>query len=163
MANYTLQDITELRELTGMGLGDIKKALEEADGNRAKAMEVLRERGAKIMDKKSDRTTGEGIIEAYVHAKRTGVIVEVNCETDFVSRSEGFKEFAHDIALQIASMNPATVEELLSQAFVKDSKLTIADYLRDNTSRMGEKIVISRFTRYSLGETEAATEEVAAE
>ena len=156
MANYTLKDITDLREMTGMGLSDIKKALEEADGDRSKAMVALKERGAKIMDKKSDRTAGEGIIEAYVHAGRTGVIVEINCETDFVARGEGFKEFAHDVALQIASMNPENVEELLEQSFVKDSKLTINDYLRDTTSKMGEKIVITRFVRYALGETAVA-------
>ena len=152
MANYTMEDIAELRDMTGMGLMDIKKALEEADGNRPKAMELLKERGAKIMDKKSDRTVGEGLIEAYVHAGRIGVILEVNCETDFVSRSETFKEFAHDLALQISSMKPSTVEELLEQPFIKDSKMTIGDYLRDATSKLGERIVIARFQRYLLGE-----------
>jgi len=156
MANYTLEAITELRELTGMGLSDIKKALEEAEGDRSKALGLLKERGAKIMDKKSDRTVGEGLIEAYVHNGRIGVLVEVNCETDFVSRSELFKEFAHDLALQISSMNPATVEELLEQVFIKDSKLTIADYLRETTSKIGERIVITRFARFLLGETASA-------
>lgn len=155
MANYTTQDISELREQTGMGLMDIKKALNEAKGNRAQAMELLRERGAKIMDKKSDRTAGEGLIEAYVHAGRIGVLVEVNCETDFVARSEAFKEFIHDLALQISSMAPATVEELLEQPWIKEGKLTIGDYLRDTTSKIGEKIQIARFTRYVLGETQA--------
>lgn len=152
MADYTIKDITELRELTGMGMGDIKKALDEAKGERTKALELLRERGAKIMDKKADRTTGEGAIEAYVHAGRTGVLVEINCETDFVSRGELFKEFTHDVALQIASMAPTSIDELMEQPFVKDSKLTIADYLRDTTSKIGEKIVIKRFSRYVLGE-----------
>ncbi|MBU6389325.1 translation elongation factor Ts [Patescibacteria group bacterium] len=156
MANYTLQDITELRELTGMGLSDIKKALEEAEGDRSKALEALRKRGASIMEKKSERTAGEGLIEAYVHGGRTGVLVEINCETDFVSRGELFKEFAHDIALQIASMAPENVEELLAQTYIKDSKLTIADYLRDTTGKLGEKIVITRFIRYGLGETAEA-------
>jgi len=151
MANYTMSDVADLREQTGMGLMDIKKALDEADGNRGKALEVLKERGAKIMSKKSDRTVGEGIIEAYVHNGRIGVMLEVNCETDFVARSETFQEFAHDVALQISSMSPLTVEELLGQPFVKDSKQTIADYLQDATSRLGERIVISRFTRYVLG------------
>ena len=151
MANYSVSDITELRELTGMGMMDIKKALEEADGNRPKALELLKERGAKIMDKKSDRTVSEGLIEAYVHNGRIGVLVEVNCETDFVSRSDLFKEFVHDLSLQISSMNPLTSEELLGQTFIKDSKMTIADYLRETTSKVGERVVISRFTRYVLG------------
>ncbi|MEI6478206.1 MAG: translation elongation factor Ts [bacterium] len=154
MANYTMQDIAELREQTGMGLSDIKNALEEAAGDRAKAMTFLKERGAKIMGKKADRDASEGVIEAYVHSGRIGVIVEVNCETDFVARGEAFKEFAHDLALQIASMAPENVEELLEQAFVKDSKLTIGEYLQDTTSKMGEKIVISRFTRYELGQSQ---------
>lgn len=153
MANYSMKDITDLREITGMGLGDIKKALDESDGNRDKALQALRERGAKIMDKKSDRNAGEGVIEVYVHAGKTGVIVEINCETDFVAKSDAFKDFAHDIALQIASMSPESVEELLAQSFVKDSKQTISDYLVDTTGRMGEKIVITRFNRYFLGET----------
>lgn len=159
MANYTLQDITELRDLTGMGLGDIKNALEEAGGDRSKALVVLKERGAKIMGKKADRHAGEGLIEVYVHAGRTGVILELNCETDFVARSETFKEFAHDLALQISSMSPITVEELLGQSFIKDSKLTIASYLQEMTSRLGEKIVITRFTRYGLGETAISSED----
>ena len=153
MANYSLQDVTDLREQTGMGLMDIKKVLDEADGNRAKALELLKERGAKIMAKKADRVSGEGVIEAYVHAGRIGVMLELNCETDFVARSETFKEFAHDLALQVSSMAPETVEELLEQPFIKDSKMSIADYLRDMTSKLGERLVISRFTRMVLGET----------
>ena len=154
MANYTTEDISALRELTGMGLMDIKNALEEAGGKRDKAMELLRERGAKIMDKKSDRIAGEGIVEAYVHGGRIGVLVEVNCETDFVGRSELFKEFAHDLALQISSMKPADVEELLAQDFIKDTSRTIADYLRDTTSKLGERVVLKRFTRKVLGQDE---------
>ena len=153
MENYSLQDVTDLREQTGMGLMDIKKVLDEADGNRAKALELLKERGAKIMAKKADRVSGEGVIEAYVHAGRIGVMLELNCETDFVARSETFKEFAHDLALQVSSMAPETVEELLEQPFIKDSKMSIADYLRDMTSKLGERLVISRFTRIVLGET----------
>ena len=160
MANYTMKDVADLREETGMGLMDIKNALEEADGNRAKTMELLKERGAKIMGKKSDRTAGEGVIEGYVHNGRIGVMLEVNCETDFVARSETFKEFSHDVALQISSMKPDSVEELLEQPWIKDSKMTFGDYLRDMTSKLGEKIVISRFDRYVLGETSVKEEGV---
>ena len=156
MANYTTQDIAELREKTGMSMSDIKNALVEADGDKAKALELLKERGAKIMDKKSDRVAGEGIVEVYKHGGRIGVMLEVNCETDFVASSESFKEFAHDLALQISSMAPETVEALLEQPFIKDSKLTIADCLRDVTSRLGERIVIARFERWVLGEGQTA-------
>jgi elongation factor Ts len=162
MANYTTADIAELREQTGMGLMDVKKALDEADGNKPKALELLKERGAHIMNKKADRHASEGLIEAYVHSGKIGVLVEINCETDFVARSETFKEFAHDLSLQISSMAPATVEELLEQSFIKDSKLTIAGYLANVTGKLGEKVVISRFTRFTLGENagEKPAEEV---
>jgi elongation factor Ts len=151
MANYTTEDITALREQTGMGLMDIKKALDEAEGDRAQAMKLLQERGAQIMAKKADRVAGEGIIETYVHGGRIGVMIEINCETDFVARSESFKEFAHDVALQISSMAPETLDELLAQPFIKDSKLSIGDYLNATTGKLGEKITITRFVRYVLG------------
>ena len=152
MATSPLETITELRELTGMGLMDIKKAVDEAGGDRGKALELLKERGAHLMAKKSDRAVGEGVIEAYVHAGRIGVLVEVNCETDFVARAELFKEFAHDLALQISSMAPESVEELLAQDFIKDTKLTIADYLQATTAKVGERIVVKRFSRFVLGQ-----------
>lgn len=151
MAAYTTKDIAELREQTGMGLMDVKKALEEASGDKKKALELLKERGAEIMEKKSGRTATEGLIESYVHANKIGVLVEVNCETDFVARSETFQEFAHDLALQISSMDPKDVEELMSQPFIKDSKVSIADYLRDVTGKLGEKVVVARFVRMTLG------------
>lgn len=152
MANYTTQDIAELREQTGMGLMDVKKALDEAAGDKKKALELLKERGAEIMQKKSGRTAAEGLIESYVHNNKIGVLVEVNCETDFVARSETFKEFAHDLALQISSMAPADLDELMAQPFIKESKTTIADYLRDVTGKLGEKIVVARFVRITLGD-----------
>jgi elongation factor Ts len=152
MPNYTTTDITDLREQTSMGLMDVKKALDEADGDKAKALELLRERGASLVAKKADRHAAQGVIEAYVHGGRIGVLVEVNCETDFVARGDAFKEFAHDLALQIASMAPVTVDELLDQDFFKDTKLTIKQYLAEVTGKLGEKIVIGRFDRYVLGE-----------
>ncbi len=152
MPNYTTADIAELREQTSMGLMDVKKALDESDGDKKKALELLAERGASIMQKKAGRHAAEGVIEGYVHGGRIGVLVEVNCETDFVARGEVFKEFAHDLSLQISSMAPADVAELLEQPFIKDSKLTISQYLADVTGKLGEKIVISRFERYMLGE-----------
>lgn len=152
MAAYTTADITELREMTSMGLMDVKKALDESEGDKTKALALLKERGASIMAKKAGRHASEGVIEAYVHGGRIGVLVEVNCETDFVARGDDFKAFAHDLALQISSMGPETVEELLEQAFIKDTKLTIGQYLADITGKMGEKITITRFSRYLLGE-----------
>lgn len=152
MAAYTTADIAELREMTQMGLMDVKKALDEAAGDKKKALELLKERGASIMEKKAGRHAADGVIEAYVHGGRIGVLLEVNCETDFVSRGDAFREFAHDVALHIASAAPAHVAELLEQEFIKDTSKTVGELLSEVTGKIGEKIVITRFERYVLGE-----------
>lgn len=107
----SIDDIRKLKELTGVGLTDAKTALVEADGNFDKALEAMRKKGLTKAEKKADREAREGIIESYVHGGRIGVLVEVNCETDFVARTDGFKDFAHQIALQVASMSPVYVSE----------------------------------------------------
>jgi len=107
----TVEDIKKLKELTGIGLTDAKAALVEAEGDFDKALEALRKKGLTKAEKKADREALEGVIDSYVHGGRIGVLVEVNCETDFVARTEGFKDFAHQIALQVASMAPEFVSE----------------------------------------------------
>jgi elongation factor Ts len=107
----SIDDIRKLKELTGVGLTDAKVALVEADGDFDKALEAMRKKGLTKAEKKADREAREGIIDSYVHGGRIGVLVEVNCETDFVARTDGFKEFAHNIALQVASMNPTYISE----------------------------------------------------
>ena len=107
----SIDDIKKLKELTGVGLTDAKKALVEADGDFDKALEEMRKKGLTKAEKKADREALEGVIDSYVHGGRIGVLVEVNCETDFVARTDGFKEFAHMIALQVASMSPVYVSE----------------------------------------------------
>ena len=107
----SIEDIKKLKELSGIGLTDAKTALVEAGGDFDKALEVLRKKGVTKAEKKGDREAREGLIDSYVHGGRIGVIVEVNCETDFVARTDGFKSFAHEIALQIASMSPIYVSE----------------------------------------------------
>ena len=107
----SIDDIRKLKELTGVGLTDAKTALVEADGDFDKALEEMRKKGLTKAEKKADREALEGVIDSYVHGGRIGVLVEVNCETDFVARTDGFKEFAHMIALQVASMNPVYVSE----------------------------------------------------
>ncbi|GGA34338.1 elongation factor Ts [Kroppenstedtia guangzhouensis] len=106
----TAAQVKELREKTGAGMMDCKKVLQEADGNMEKAMELLREKGLAKAEKKADRIAAEGLVEAYIHANgRIGVLVEVNCETDFVAKTDDFKEFVKDIAMQIAALNPKYV------------------------------------------------------
>lgn len=108
----SIDDIKKLKELTGIGLTDAKLALVEAEGNFDKALESLRKKGVTKAEKKGDREAREGIIDSYVHSGRIGVLVEVNCETDFVARLDNFKTFAHEIALQIAAMAPLYVSEV---------------------------------------------------
>lgn len=107
----SIDDIKKLKELSGIGLTDAKAALVEANGDFDKALEALRKKGVTKAEKKGDREAREGIVDSYVHSGRIGVIVEVNCETDFVARTDGFKAFVHNIALQIASMAPMYVSE----------------------------------------------------
>ncbi len=107
----SIEDIKKLKELTGVGLGDAKSALVEADGDFDKALEQMRKKGLTKAEKKADREALEGVIDSYVHGGRIGVLVEVNCETDFVARTEAFKDFAHQVALQVASMAPVYVSE----------------------------------------------------
>ncbi len=107
----SIDDIRKLKELTGVGLTDAKQALVEADGDFDKALEAMRKKGLTKAEKKADREAREGLIEGYVHGGRIGVLVEVNCETDFVARTDGFKEFAHNMALQVASMAPLYISE----------------------------------------------------
>lgn len=107
----SIDDIKKLKELTGVGLTDAKTALVAADGDFDKALEEMRKKGLTKAEKKADREALEGVIDSYVHGGRIGVLVEVNCETDFVARTDGFKEFAHMISLQVASMSPVYVSE----------------------------------------------------
>lgn len=107
----SIEDIKKLKELSGIGLTDAKIALVEANGDFDKALEVLRKKGVTKADKKSDREAREGLVDGYIHGGRIGVIVEVNCETDFVARTDNFKSFVHEIALQIASMSPIYISE----------------------------------------------------
>jgi elongation factor Ts len=107
----SIEDIKKLKELTGVGLTDAKQALVEADGNFDKALEAMRKKGLTRAEKKGDREAREGVIDSYVHSGRIGVVVEVNCETDFVARLDDFKKLAHEIAMQIAAMSPKYVTE----------------------------------------------------
>ena len=107
----SIEDIKKLKELSGIGLTDAKVALVEANGDFDKALEALRKKGVTKAEKKGDREARQGIIDSYVHSGRIGVLVEVNCETDFVARTDGFKSFVHEIALQVASMSPVYIGE----------------------------------------------------
>ena len=147
----SIEDIKKLKELSGIGLTDAKKALVEAEGDFDKALEALRKKGLTKAEKKGDRETREGLIESYVHSGRIGVVVEVNCETDFVARLPEFKEFAHQIAMQIAAMAPkyATVEDIPSEVYeAKKQEFLASDSLQDKPENMREQIVEGQLKKY---------------
>ena len=134
-----------------MSVIDCKNALEEAGGDMEKARELLRSRGAEIAKKKQEREAGEGIVDVYLHPTgKTGVLLDVRCETDFVAKSSDFKDLVHEVSLQIAAMDPADVEELLAQEYVKDNSKTVQSLLQEYIAKLGENIVVKRFARYHI-------------
>ncbi|MEA4999391.1 MAG: translation elongation factor Ts [Candidatus Limiplasma sp.] len=150
MAEVTSQMVKELREMTQAGMMDCKKALIEAEGDIEKAVEWLREKGLAAAAKKASRIAAEGMVTSYVTPDaQIGVVVEVNCETDFVANTDNFKGFCAKIASHIAKANPADVEALLSQPFADDPSKTITDLISDATVAIGEKISVRRFARYA--------------
>jgi len=150
--NITIDQIKKLRELTEAGVMESKKALEEAKGDMKKAEEILKKQGILKAEKKEGRETSAGLIDSYIHATgKVGVLLEVQCETDFVARTEDFKKLCHEIAMQIASMKPKTVDALLKQVYIRDGSLTIKDLIKSLIGKVGENVVVKRFERMELG------------
>ncbi len=163
----TATAVKELRELTGAGMLDCKEALEEADGDVEKAKLILKQKGIDIAASRGGRTTAEGVIHSYIHHNgRLGVLLEINCETDFVARTEDFRALAQKIAVHIAGAAPLYVSEedvpaaedadpkefaLLSQPYVQDPEVTIADMVQETIGKTGENIRVLRFARFELG------------
>lgn len=154
MAKYTVSDVKKLREETDAGMMDCKKALEEAAGNYARAVELVHKQGLAKADKKADRETKEGYIAAYVHGNgKVAALVELLCETDFVALNEDFKTVAKEIAMQVAAMAPETSEELLAQETIKRAGVTVEVMIKELSGKVGEKVSLGRFKRMMLGET----------
>ncbi len=198
MAEISIESIKKLKELSGVGLTDAKAALVEANGDFDAALKAMRKKGLTKAEKRGDRETREGIVDSYVHDGRIAAIVELNCETSFVAKTDEFKELAHKIAMQVASMNPMYVTEaeipeeqlaearkeaeatlsgkepadkkdailaakvskafadkvLMSQAYIFDDKMTVADFIKDSIAKTGENISVRQFKRIELGVTE---------
>ena len=167
--------IKELRDITCSSIAHCKKALEDAKGDIKQAVILLRKQGLEIAARKQSRSAKEGRVDAYIHhSNKIGVLLETNCESDFVARNEEFVRFTKDLAMQIAAANPTYIKKedvpaevlqhekskedyyknncLLEQVFVKDPGMTIKDYLGSIIAKIGENIVIRRFTRYKIGE-----------
>ena len=192
-----IEDVKRLKDLTGVGLTDAKAALEEANGDFDKALEAMRKKGLTKAEKRGEREARQGLVGTYNHDGRIGVLVEVNCETDFVARNDIFKDLVKDVAMHIAASNPEYVSTdevpadakskveaefsekakaegkpadmvakivegqvgkyfaekcLLEQPFVKNPDQTVGDYVKEHNARLGENIVVRRFSRIALGE-----------
>ncbi len=159
--------IKQLRERSGAGIMDCKRALEATDGVIEEAEKLLAQKGLAVASKKAGRTADQGLVDFYVHSGgRLGAMVEVNCETDFVARTDQFKSLAHDLAMQVAAMDPRFVHKddvpedsvlspeeaaLLSQAFIKDPSKTVQDLINETIGQVRENIQVRRFTRFEIG------------
>lgn len=145
------QQIKELRDKTGAGVSDIKKALEQSGGDSIKARALIEEELGSAAGKRAGRETGAGVVEAYIHSNaRIGALVELWCETDFVARNPAFKALAHEIVMQIGAMAPADAAALARQAFIKDEGKTVGDVVNEAIGRFGENIKIGNFARFEL-------------
>lgn len=144
------KDIQKLRMETGFGIMECKKALNDSDGDFSKAKKELAKKGAIKAEKRKGRETSQGVVETYVHDNRVGAMIILGCETDFVAKNEQFKKLAHDLAMQIASMDPKDEKELMKQTFIKDQDVTVEELIKDSIGKIGENIQIVDFKRMSL-------------
>ncbi|HUX35942.1 MAG TPA: translation elongation factor Ts [Candidatus Paceibacterota bacterium] len=145
-----VDDIKKLRDVTGAGVMECKKALADSRGDFDAAIKFIHERGLAKMEKRSDREAGAGLIQSYVHNERIGVILDVRAETDFVVRSEPFKKLAHDLAMHVAAAGPGNVEELLKQPYIKDESRTVDEIIKLTSAQVGENIQVKTFSRLEL-------------
>ena len=168
MATVGAAEIKVLRDMTGAGIMDCKRALEAADGDIDKAASELAQAGLASAAKKAGRAALEGVVESYIHTgNRVGSIVELNCETDFVARTDDFRQLAKDIAMQVAAMSPRYVDResveddagevsdedvLMEQMYIRDGSIKISDLVKSMTAKVGENVKIGRFQRFALGE-----------
>lgn len=146
-----IKQLKQLREETQASIADCRIALEETKDDYKKAIEWLKKRGLERADKKSDRETSQGLIESYIHQTgRTGSIIEILCETDFVARTDEFKHLAKEVAMQVAAMNPENVEELLKQEYIRDSSQTIEQLIKSVIGKLGENITVKKIARFAI-------------
>lgn len=145
--------LKKLREETGISLADCRKALEESSNDYKKALDWLQKHGIEKASKKADRQTSQGLVESYVHQNgRVGAMVELLCETDFVARTDEFKKLAHEIAMQVAAMNPKDVDTLLKQEYIRDGSKTMGDLIKEAIAKIGENIVVKKIIRIDISE-----------
>lgn len=149
MVDITL--LKRLRNETGVSLADCRKALEESNGDYQKALLWLKKHGIEKAEKKKERATSQGLIDCYIHQNgKIGAMVEILCETDFVARTSEFKTLAHEIAMQVASMNPKDIDSLLKQDYIRDTSKTIEIVIKEAIAKLGENIVVREFKRFEI-------------
>ena len=146
----TTENIKNLREQTGAGVMDAKRALEEAGGDIAKAVQIIQAKGLVKAEKRNERATGAGLIVSYIHNDRIGVLLDIRCETDFVARTDDFRELAYNVAMHIVAMNPVSTEALLAEPFIKDQSISIENLVKGVIAKVGENIRIEKFCYYAL-------------
>ncbi|MCL4390098.1 MAG: translation elongation factor Ts [Patescibacteria group bacterium] len=145
-----IDDIKKLREVTGAGVADCREALEATAGNLKEAQEFLKKKGIEKAEKKSGRQTSQGRVFSYVHGGKIGVLVSLACETDFVAKTDDFANLGKEICLQVASMDPKNVEQLLQQEYIRDPKLTIDAMVKTVIGKLGENIKVNEFSRITI-------------
>lgn len=145
-----IEDIQVLRDMTGAGVMDCKKALAEANGDIEAAKNLLYKQGVAKAGAKSERKTGAGFLDAYIHNGRIGVLLELRCETDFVARGDLFRMLACELVMHISAMNPANTGELEAQPYVRDESITVGNHIKSAIAKTGENIRVERFCRYEL-------------
>ena len=154
MTKIDPKDVQRLRAESGAGVMDCKRALEETGGDYAKALALVKERGIQSLAKRSEREAKEGLIASYIHSGgRIGALVELASETDFVSRGDEFQKLAQEIAMQVAAMDPASVDELLEQPYIRDGSKTIKDLVTAVATSTKENVHVRRIQRFALGES----------
>ncbi len=151
MSKVNIDDIRKLREMTGVGMTDAKQALVEVGGDFNKAFAAMKKKGLAKAAKRGERQASAGLVGTYSHDGRIGVVVEINCETDFVAKTDEFKELVKDVCLQVAATDVEKVDQLLKSEFIKDPSKTIDDVVKEVIAKLGENIIIRRFHRLVLG------------
>ncbi len=143
-------DIQKLRDACGAGIMDCKRALEDSKGDFDRALEIIKARGFAKVEKRAGRETGAGLIYSFVHGERIGVLLDLRAETDFVVRSDPFRDLAKELAMQIAASAPANVDELLRQPYIRDEKRAVESLVQDAIAKVGENIKVNNFSRLEL-------------
>lgn len=151
MANVDLKVLKKLRDETSASIADCRRALDESNADYVKALSWLKKRSVEIAEKKANRETSQGMVDAYIHqGGKVGVLLELLCETDFVAKTDNFRNLARELEMQVAAMNPKDIDDLLKQQYIRDGSQTIELLIKGVIGKLGENIIIKRFVRFEI-------------